>query len=109
MKSLRLDGIYSIDLPAGPPEMPSNPYDCWIVIQADIGILGEIGTDTFTFYFTTPTWLEQRGQIPSSNVIVNDRFDWEAVKHEIEARCSLANGTTWEAIARNLAGEWEYE
>ena len=47
-----LDSFFSGDLPSG-QELPEDPENCWIVIQADIGSYGESGADTFTFYVCT--------------------------------------------------------
>ena len=105
----RLDGIYSIDLPSGPPALPETPEHCWIVVQADIGPEGEQGADTFTFYVTTPSFLNDLGETPSRSTIVLKRFDWNAVEAEISQRCEKAKGKTWEALARQIEGHWEFD
>jgi hypothetical protein len=54
-----LRGLYSPTLPSGPSEAPENPCDRWVVMQADIGHEGGNGADIFTFYVTTPAFLER--------------------------------------------------
>ena len=109
-----LEGIYSIDLPSGPPEMPSNPYDCWIVIQAEIGVEGHSGADTFTFYVCTVKKL--RDILSMDNVefgrhlILVENFDWAIVENAIKGILDELEADTWDQLAAKIHeyGEWEF-
>jgi len=111
----KFDGIYSIDLPGGPPELPSDPSNCWVVIQADIGHEGGEGADIFTFYVCTISALEDQLKVKGCelgrHLIILERFDWELVEKAICDICANASGETWEDIAHFIAryGSWEYE
>ena len=101
-----LDGIYSIDLPNGPPQMPEDPSDCWVVVQAEIGQDGRLGAETFTFYVTTPKHIAREPASTTRHTIVMERFNWDEVETHIRARCSAATGQTWAELARSIGGDW---
>jgi hypothetical protein len=105
----RLKGIYSVDLPNGSPQMPTDPSDCWIVVEANIGEDDRPGADTFTFYVTTPTFLERAPQAGLPHMIVLDRFNWQEVENNLLTRCSQARGKIWAELARSIGGEWEFD
>lgn len=113
MKSY-LDGICSIDLPSGPPELPDNPHDCWIIIQADIGPEGEEGLDIFTFYVCTveklKCGLQSQGFQLGHHLILIERFDWQIVENAIKSILDKLVADNWDQLAAkiNEYGEWEY-
>lgn len=104
----RLAGLYSVDLPSGPPAIPGDPEHCWIAVQADIGLEGSEGADTFTFYVTTPSFLRNDSTPIGRSTIVVDKFNWRDVESEIRNRCARAHGETWEEFARSIEGDWEF-
>jgi len=110
-----LDGICSIDLPSGPPELPDDPYDCWIVIQADIGPEGEQGLDIFTFYVCTVENLKRGFESKSyqlgHHLILVERFDWEIVEDAIKSILDKLEADNWDklAVKINEYGEWEFD
>lgn len=112
----KLKGIYSIDLPEGQPSLPEDPENCWIVLQADIGLDdGTQAADTFTFYICTPKKLsaivkEEKHQL-GRHLIIVDQFDWELLESTIVKICDEATGENWEEIAEQISryGHWEFE
>ena len=110
----RLEGIYSIDLPDGPPRLPEDPSDCWIVVQADIGPVGTDGADTFTFYVCTLKRLQralksEAWQFGRHSLIV-ERFDWDIVESAIRRMVDDQEAADWDALAAKLGqyGQWEF-
>ena len=114
MKAYLNGSIYSIDLPSGPPEMPKDPYDCWIVIQADIGVAGKEGADIFTFYVCTAkrvnSILQNEDFLLGHHLILVEKFDWQVVENAIKNILNNLEANTWEqlAIKLNEYGGWEF-
>ncbi len=109
----RLDGIYSPDLPSGHAELPANPANCWVVVQADIGVEGESGADCFTMYVTTPQFLDGclnqvRHQLGRGLVIVAE-FDWDVVEQAVKEVCCSVEGECWTELAEKLSRYFLYE
>jgi hypothetical protein len=112
----KLKGIYSIDLPEGKSSLPEDPENCWIVLQADIGLDdGTEAADTFTFYICTPKKLativiDEKYQL-GRHLIVVDRFEWQLIESIVLKICSEAIGEDWEGIAKYISrfGHWEFE
>lgn len=109
----RLDGIYSPDLPSGYGELPANPSNCWVVVQADIGSVGSLGADCFTMYVTTPLFLEgcvnQAGHQMGRGLIVVPEFDWDVVEQAILETCAALEGENWAELAEKLSRYFLYE
>lgn len=110
----RLDGLFSIDLPAGPLQLPKDPRDCWIVVQADIGPLNNNSADTFTFYVCTLKNLQQLLDCESyrlgHHLILVERFDWKVVEDAIGSILDKLDADNWDQLAAkiNEYGEWEF-
>ena len=111
----RLDGIYSIDLPGGPPELPPDPEDCWLVVQADIGLEAGEGADTFTFYICTPKRLKKVLQVEPCQVgrhlLIVEKFDWSVVDAAIRQMIGDLSADSWDELAAKIGryGLWEFE
>ncbi len=114
MKS-ELKGLYSIDLPNGKPQLPKDPSNCWIIVQAEIGTTDNIESDVFTFYVCT---LKKLTQIVSKNkfqkglhLLIVEAFDWVLIENIINNICNKTMGNTWEEIAQqiNKFGAWEFD
>jgi hypothetical protein len=111
---IKLDGIYSSNLPSGYEELPKDPKNCWIMIHADIGPDDSSGCfDCFTFYVCTPKFLKESlgeyfYQIGRALIIVPE-FNWMLVEKIIESICAKVKGNNWEEIADELCKYGEYE
>lgn len=109
----RLDGIYSPDLPAGYGELPPNPANCWVVVQADIGSVGGRGADCFTMYVTTPQFLEgcldKASHQMGRGLIVVAEFDWDVVENAVKETCATVEGESWAELAEKLSRYFLYE
>lgn len=108
--------LYSGDLPKGEgKELPSNIYDAWDVVEADIGLVGEDGYDYFTFYVCTikklKTILEDQSFRFGRHIIFVQYFDWSIVRQAISQVVSSAQGDTWDEVAMKIAryGQYEFE
>lgn len=110
-----LKGLWSIDLPQGPPELPVDPENCWVNISADIGTVGDPGADEFSFIVTTPKFLAT--EIHGSDyrlgreLIIVEAFRWEVIEKAIERLVHTFSGETWEELATKLGryAYWEFE
>lgn len=73
-------------------------------MQAAIGLAGQEGADTFTFYVTTPAFLERTltddGYELSRGLVIVRLFDWAVVKAITMRICEDVRGESWEEIAR---------
>jgi len=110
-----VDAIFSIDLPEGPPQLPPDPEDCWVVVMADIGTADSPGYDEFTFYVCTIKKLQAivdgDGACFGKHLLVVNRFDWNLVEQAINDLCDSIEGDSWEDIASKLSryGQWEFQ
>ena len=108
----RLVHLYSVDVSG---ELPADPTDCWVVVQAEIGLEGEEGADLFTFYVCTVTKLRAvlraEGCLVGRHLLLLERFDWERVERAITRIIDKTEGDTWEEIAGKIGrfGLWEFE
>lgn len=98
-----LRSLFSPTLPAGSSEAPDNPHDCWVVMQADIGDDYGESADIFTFYVTTPAFLErtldgERCEMGRGLMVVK-RFDWTVVEKLVKEICTVVRGDSWDVLA----------
>lgn len=84
-------------------------------MQADIGYEGGEGADNFTFYVTTPAFLQrildtEAYQLGRGLVVVK-QFDWKVVEDFAKRLCADVRGESWELIAEVLSRNflWEFE
>src|SRR5688572_5502984 len=109
----KLKGLWSPDLPMGEESLPNDPSNCWIVIQADIGLPDSDAADTFTFYVCTLKFLDhalkQEGFLLAAHTIVVSQFDWQTVRIAIEAACDRATGNSWKDITSRLSQFADHE
>ena len=110
-----LHGLSSVDLPAGPPQLPEDPLDCWVPVEADMGVRGEPGTDSFTFYVCTPIRLARTlGKMPHQfgrHLLIVERFDWSVLDTAIRQLIGDLSADTWNELASKIGryGLWEFE
>lgn len=94
------------------PDLPPNPEDCVVSLQAAIGPKGEEGEDLFFFTVATPKGL-LREELPrwGRGLLVLEAFTWVAVEHALERLLSHAGRESWSEVAVVLNQElnWEFE
>lgn len=109
----RLDGIYSPDLPSGHGELPPDPGNCWIVVQADIGSDTGRGADCFTMYVTTPKFLEGSVDVGAHQLgrglMIVSQFDWNVIEEAVSLVCASVQADTWGEVAATLSKYFIYE
>ena len=104
-----LKSLISPEIPDG-VSLPDTPEDCFILLEAEIGDEQAPGADVFTFYVTTPVYLERTSTDPEQRgLIVLDRFDWAAAKHKIIQICAKAEAATWDECVRLIDADWEFD
>jgi hypothetical protein len=109
----KLKGFYSIDIPEGPPTLPPDVEDCWIVVQAEIGPELSEACDVFTFYVCTIKFLQRilskQSYQYGKSVILMEKFSWEIIENSIKEICGGTQGDSWEEIAARLSKYWDWE
>ncbi len=89
--------------------------DFWIIIQADIGPKDNKGSETFTFYATTPKHLNSKLynneiQIGRGLLIMNN-FNVYDIKDVINRLIENCKRDTWDEVANAICryAYWEYD
>lgn len=102
--------LVSPDLPSG--DRPSDPDDCSVLIEAEIGAVGLPGADVFSFQVVTPKYL-MRESLPrwGRGLLIVPQFRWPAVESSWQKLLMHAPRSGWTAVAAELAKElhWEFE
>jgi hypothetical protein len=109
--------LWSIDLELlDARSLPSNPEECCVVMQADIGPVGEEGADTFNFEVCTPSGLAARLDADGRpywgrGTLVLRSFSWEAVEAALNQYVRSVSGEDWAEVASKLSRFmlWEFE
>lgn len=105
--------FWSPDIPEGYGHLPSDPQDCWVVIQANIGLVGSEAADIFTFYVSTSSFIEKMllkdSFVYRRGLILTSSFSWDNVSNALDSIVAQANGSDWNSIASELAKYSEYE
>ena len=103
-------GLSSLDLPNH--ELPSDPSDCSVLIEAEIGAIGVPGADIFSFEVVTRAYL-LREELPrwGRGLLLVEQFSWEAVEASLQKLLMHAARPAWEQVATELGKElhWEFE
>ena len=96
---------------------PDDPHNCYVLVQALIGLEGEAGGEVFYFQVCTPSALAQL--IPSGKGLSGKSFlfvevyDYGVVRDAIISICADAARTArnWDefALAMCRYSDWEYE
>ena len=82
MKKPELKYLLSIELEDG--QLPEDPEDCSIFVEANIGLQDEEGSDIFSFNVVTPKALQQDTPRWGRGLLIVDRFSWETVETSIK-------------------------
>ena len=108
MKS-ELKYLLSIELEDG--QLPEDPEDCSIFVEANIGLEDEEGSDIFSFHVVTPKALHDEIPRWGRGLLIVDRFSWEIVETSINKLLRHCNGENWEEIASeiNKRMHWEFD
>jgi len=109
MKKPELKYLLSIELEDG--QLPEDPEDCSIFVEANIGLQDEEGSDIFSFYVVTPKALQQDTPRWGRGLLIVNRFSWETVETSIKKLLRHCNGDDWEEIASELNKRlhWEFD
>lgn len=110
MQAPTVRSITSPDLPYG--DLPSDPDDCCVLIDAEIGLAGTDGADVFSFHVVTPMYL-LRETLPrwGRGLLIVQHFSWREVESSLQKLLMHAARPHWSSVAAELAKElrWEFE
>jgi hypothetical protein len=102
--------IISPDLAHG--DLPRDPDDCSVLIEAEIGPAGLPGADVFSFQAVTPKYLT-REALPrwGRGLLIVKHFSWREVEASLQKLLMHAARSDWSSVAAELAKElhWEFE
>lgn len=105
-----LKALFSPDLPNA--QLPDDPDDCLVLVEAEIGKKGVEGADNFSFTVATPRALARdSGNRWGRGYLIVDSFSWETVRHSLERLFAQCWRETWEEVAYELGKNlhWEFE
>lgn len=104
-----LRSLSSTDLSDG--ESPSDPIKAWVGVQAEIGVHGNEGADTFSFVVATPSALTEGG-LPrwGHGLLLVESFDWSVVRAAVEKLLGHCEAEDWDEIAAKIGRylDWEF-
>ena len=105
----RLKSLHALDLSA--PELPDNPENCWVNLDAVIGPEGSEGGDNFSFAVVTPNALAVDEPRWGRGLLIVSVFSWPVIHALVERLLSRAARPSWPEVAAELAKElnWEFE
>ncbi len=102
--------LSSPDLPSH--DLPADPHDCAILIEAEIGAVGQPGADIFSFQVVTRQYL-MRDSLPrwGRGLLIVDRFSWDVVESVLQKLLMHAARPRWTEVAAELNKElhWEFD
>ena len=94
-----------------PPES-----ECFgFLLQVFIGPLGVDAEESFDIVVSTPIWLAKKvgefGSLWGRHHLIVGRYDFEAIRVEIERCVAECEGADWGEVALRLSrrGKWEFE
>ena len=105
-----IKSLFSTDLNKG--ELPDNPSDCSVLVEANIGAEAEEGSEIFSFYVVTASFLEKASKPRwGRGYLVVDFFSWDVVEVSINKLLRHCNGNNWDEISAKLSKElyWEFD
>jgi hypothetical protein len=89
---------------------PSNPKNCSLYIEADIGIKGQVEAGTFGFTaITTQAIASEQERRWGRGYLILPWFSWEEIRQAVDRLLAQCSDTSWESIASKLSREllWE--
>jgi len=106
----QLKSLMSPDLDE--PALPSDPTDCEVFLELEIGSSGSRGADIFSCTVITPA-AYGRKKLPSwgRTYLIVHEFNWVIVRQAIENLLMHACRDTWDEVVTALNKElgWEFE
>lgn len=110
MITAHLVSLDSADLVRG--ELPLDPENCCVVLNAAIGPKGSPGAENFAFTVVTPRFLAEHGETRwGRGLLVVATFSWATVERMVERLLAHASAATWHEVAAKLNLEllWEFD
>jgi hypothetical protein len=105
-----LKSLISPDLPNR--ELPDDPEDSSVLLEANIGPKNKNGSDIFSFRVVTRKRLaNESGAIWGHGMVVLDRFSWQAVESTLQKLLMHCYRPTWEEVANQINKylDWEFD
>ena len=105
-----IKSIISPDLEYG--ALPTQPDNCSVFVEAEIGIKGKDGAEIFSFTVVTPTFLASNPETRwGRGYLIVKEFSWAHVESMLGRLLAHAHKDTWSEVADVLSKElnWEFE
>jgi hypothetical protein len=110
MVTAHLVSLDSSDLSLG--DLPTDPGNCCVVINAAIGPKGAPGAENFAFSVMTHRYVaEHRETRWGRGLLLVDTFSWSEVERMVDRLLAHASAATWHEVAAKLNHEllWEFD
>ena len=91
---------------------PADPKNCSFYVEADIGIKGQAGAETFGFTaITTQAIANEQERRWGRGYLILPWFDWVDIRQALDRLLAQCSGSSWEVIASKLSKElmWEFD
>jgi hypothetical protein len=112
MIQAELRSIFSPDAPDLPNYAPPDPECFAILVQAEIGAVGEEGADTFDFLVRAPLWpatedlnedYKDSEYLFARHYLIVLRYSYEVLYRALKELCDETSGPDWRSVAEQLA------
>lgn len=106
---IQLKRLHSPDLPEG--DIPENPTDCAVLVQAMIGPVDGPGEESFDFLVVTPDALKRLAPRWGRGLLVLPAFSWDQVRRHVERLVAQCGDDSWANATQRLSrfADWEFE
>lgn len=115
MVQAKLKFLHSPDLLDLQHDIPVNPENFLILIQAIVGPIGDAGEEAFDFNVCTPSWIEERltkdSFLLARHYLIVPRYNYTTIWQVIQKICDRTQGPDWITVANRLGryGLWKFE
>jgi hypothetical protein len=96
-------------------DIPVNPENFSILVQAIIGPVNGKGEESFDFKVCTPNalidFIEKDGFFFGRGYLIVKYYSYKQIFHIIDSLCKRISGGTWNEVGEKLGrfGHWEFE
>lgn len=89
--------------------------DFGLLIEIDVGSVGEFGDDTFQVMVCTPKWLaaqvHEHGPLTGRHYVIVEKYHFPTIRDFLTSKIESEEAPTWDELAERIGriGKWEFE